>query len=186
MQDHSTPTIANSDKPARTIPRGLGYISIRSTKDGVLRYQARWRVKGAWKSRTFSTHKGAEDWLVAVAPHKKPRINPTHRIGPPKSLDEDIDFGLVYFIQSVDGGLIKIGRAVNPQQRLKTLQSGSPVQLRIVAVSGGGHQAETYLHWKFGGLRAHGEWFHPDKSLLAWVELHATTWGEIFGENEEM
>ena len=34
---------------------------------------------------------------------------------------------------------------------------------------------EGVLHNEFSEHRAHGEWFRPDPSILAYIELHKTT-----------
>lgn len=71
----------------------------------------------------------------------------------------------VYMIQPVPGGLVKIGstsRSVT--DRLKHLQVGSPVPLRVIYIATGGWDLESRLHERFDAMRAHGEWFefHDD------------------------
>jgi hypothetical protein len=68
-----------------------------------------------------------------------------------------------YFIQAARVGHIKIGRAIDPLQRLAELQTGSPVKLELLAVLRGDHEA--MLHRKFADLRIHGEWFRPGMRL---------------------
>lgn len=76
----------------------------------------------------------------------------------------------VYFIQAKSGGLIKIGISDKPETRLRSLQSGSPVPLRIVAIiPGGGRMTEASLHERFAASRMHGEWFAPDPDVLAYM-----------------
>ena len=66
----------------------------------------------------------------------------------------------LYFIQSVDGGPIKIGRARDVKRRMAQLQIGSPVWLELLlAVHGVAKQAETDLHQRLAHCRVHGEWF---------------------------
>lgn len=67
----------------------------------------------------------------------------------------------IYFIQPVAGGLIKIGRADDPEQRLKNLQCGSPVKLRLCSFHEAPLDMETRLHLLFSRYREHGEWFKP-------------------------
>lgn len=168
MHHNDTSTIGkNINKPARNLARGLGYITIRKDKTNRNRYQARWLEEGKWKSRTFGTYRKAEECLVKLSP-------PESNTATTDDL-EGIDFSLVYFIQADIGGLIKIGRAKFPSIRIKALQAGSPVPLRILAVTGGGYGAELHLHRKFDDIRAHGEWFYPKDSLLDWIKSHATT-----------
>jgi hypothetical protein len=73
----------------------------------------------------------------------------------------------IYFVQPVDGGLVKIGRADNPEKRLRDMQVGSPLKLRLCSY----HQADTdmelRLHLLFSKYREHGEWFKPCPALAA-------------------
>lgn len=82
--------------------------------------------------------------------------------------------GVVYFIQSLEGGLIKIGKAQNLKKRFANIQSMSPVPLKILAVVAGYHEAEIKLHQRFAHLRSHGEWFHPNKELLDYIRQHGS------------
>lgn len=68
-----------------------------------------------------------------------------------------------YFVGS-DVGAIKIGYSIDPKTRLISLQSGSPVSLRILALAPGGEARESAYHIQFREHRLHGEWFerHPD------------------------
>ena len=70
----------------------------------------------------------------------------------------------IYFVQAPNG-LFKIGKSKNPKARLKTLQVGSPVLLKIKKVVQGGLYLESILHIYFKHLRKHGEWFKPDYEL---------------------
>jgi len=71
---------------------------------------------------------------------------------------------LVYFIEGA--GCVKIGVAEYPEERLETLQIGSPVSLRLLATCKGGYKKETELHTQFAHLRLHGEWFALTPELL--------------------
>lgn len=75
----------------------------------------------------------------------------------------------IYFIGG-DMGLIKIGLARDPERRLRTLQCGSPIPLRILASGPGSARDERMYHARFASHRLHGEWFtrHPD--ILAEIE----------------
>lgn len=75
----------------------------------------------------------------------------------------------VYFIQGVDGGPIKIGITIDPEDRLQELQLGSPVMLCLRAVTKGGLRLERQLHTRFAEVRSHGEWFHPIPELLGYI-----------------
>lgn len=86
----------------------------------------------------------------------------------------------VYFVRAVTLGLIKIGRATDPEQRFSGLQTGSPDKLELLGVvrSDDAEQLEGHLHARFSEARRHGEWFEPAPALLAYVEEHAFTWRE--------
>lgn len=69
----------------------------------------------------------------------------------------------IYFIQPEGGGLIKVGRALEPEKRLRELQIGSPVKLVLCRAEPAPGWWETRLHQVFAPWRQHGEWFkaHP-------------------------
>jgi hypothetical protein len=81
----------------------------------------------------------------------------------------------VYFIQPTGGGLIKIGMSSNPRERLNLLQTGCPVELRILGTLPGGQPLELELHQRFAAHRVRGEWFEPVPELLA-VVAEAKPW----------
>lgn len=72
----------------------------------------------------------------------------------------------VYFIGGEEGA-IKIGVSIGPLERLATMQMGSPIPLRILALTTGGYAVEREYHARFEDFRSHGEWFHRDAKLLA-------------------
>jgi hypothetical protein len=74
-----------------------------------------------------------------------------------------------YFIGG-DEGPVKIGYSALPAIRLKDLQCGSPVQLRILAAVRGGSEREREYHRRFRGSRAHGEWFHRTPDIIAEID----------------
>lgn len=65
--------------------------------------------------------------------------------------------GAIYFIAGAD--MVKIGFSTNLDQRLESLQSGSPVKLVVEAFIQGSLMQEQILHGVFGEFRRHGEWF---------------------------
>jgi hypothetical protein len=71
----------------------------------------------------------------------------------------------VYFVEG--GGLVKIGIAQFPEIRLRALQVGSPVPLRLLKVIPIGRKWDAYrkeeaLHEQFAAHRVHGEWFRSE------------------------
>jgi len=73
----------------------------------------------------------------------------------------------VYFIQGLDGGAIKIGVSFDPSERLSTLQTASPVKLRIIGLVAGGPRMERALHARLSAHRLHGEWFTDAPEVMA-------------------
>lgn len=72
--------------------------------------------------------------------------------------------GFVYIIQAGEDGDVKIGWAVNPRDRLKNLQTGNSLELRLLHFERIGSKraaarVERWLHQEFGGHRIRGEWF---------------------------
>jgi hypothetical protein len=72
---------------------------------------------------------------------------------------------LVYFVQSVEGGPIKIGKSdiIRFRDRLIALQQGNPVELKLIGSFAGGYASEKELHEELAEYRVRGEWFqdHP-------------------------
>ena len=79
----------------------------------------------------------------------------------------------IYFIRA--GNLVKIGRSVNPRERLKALRSDKkqtiiPEQVdmseaEIIAVFPGGRRVESALHFQFRRYRVAGEWFRLTREV---------------------
>ncbi len=76
---------------------------------------------------------------------------------------------LVYFLQGVDGGPIKIGTTRGLAGRVAYLQTASPVRLRVLCAVEGDRFIEQGLHESFAHLRLHGEWFSPGPEILACI-----------------
>lgn len=76
---------------------------------------------------------------------------------------------LVYFI-GAESGPIKIGIAVQPGERLKTLQTSHHERLNLLAVCEGGQTLEREYHKRFAAHRLHGEWFERHPDILAEIE----------------
>ncbi len=65
----------------------------------------------------------------------------------------------VYFIEAVGTDRVKIGRAWNPNQRRRELQTSSPHELKLLGVVFGKRHSEPELHERFEKYRILGEWF---------------------------
>jgi hypothetical protein len=76
----------------------------------------------------------------------------------------------VYFIQAGEGGPIKIGfTALNPRQRLSTLQIGNAESLNLLGAAAGTYQDEQQIHEQFAAARIRGEWFAPTDALRGFI-----------------
>lgn len=76
---------------------------------------------------------------------------------------------MIYFIQAGHDGPIKIGKAVDPEKRLQTLQTGTHEMLRLLAVIPGDRDRETEIHRRLLAHRYRGEWFAPTAEVLAYI-----------------
>jgi hypothetical protein len=87
--------------------------------------------------------------------------------------------GFVYFIapdailHRNDGdALVKIGYTRHsPHQRLRALQTGSPVHIKVWAYIRGTEALERAFHDAFAELRSHGEWFFVHYKLYDFLAL---------------
>lgn len=66
---------------------------------------------------------------------------------------------LVYAIRCEGSSFVKIGRAHDPQLRLRHLQCASPHELTLLAVFTGGSKLERALHRRLQFVHERGEWF---------------------------
>ena len=80
--------------------------------------------------------------------------------------------GWVYFITCEELNAVKIGLTLgDPEQRLRTLQTGSVYKLELLglipcASSSEARRLEQELHYLFLPLRIRAEWFRQDGRLL--------------------
>lgn len=70
----------------------------------------------------------------------------------------------VYFVGG-DDGPVKIGITTNSAQRLQHMQTGSPVELKVLAVVPAGRSLERAYHSYFERHRIRGEWFERSDQL---------------------
>lgn len=79
----------------------------------------------------------------------------------------------VYFMQAENGGPIKIGRAKDPERRLRGMQVGSPVRLVLRRKIWTHPSTETWLHHRFASDRLHGEWYRPTETIATIADAKA-------------
>lgn len=78
---------------------------------------------------------------------------------------------MIYFITAREIGRVKIGISDNPRRRFASMQTGSPVALKLERACGGSLASEKVLHERFSAYRVIGEWFH----LSPEIEAHMDT-----------
>lgn len=74
----------------------------------------------------------------------------------------------VYFILA--GDYIKVGFSTNPHKRIKSMQTGSPFVLVMLADIPGSKDDEQEIHRMFPDLHVRGEWFRDDPRIRAFIE----------------
>jgi hypothetical protein len=111
--------------------------------------------------------------LLASAPAARERSGAdTEGMTSMQAQPSDYDGPLVYFIQSTNGGPVKIGYVSSAgclQSRVAALQTGSPYPLKVLRAIPGDRIVEAELHARFAGCRVSGEWFLPAPELSAYL-----------------
>jgi hypothetical protein len=74
----------------------------------------------------------------------------------------------VYFVRA--GDRIKIGRATDPCQRFRGLQTAHPEALSLVLSIPAHAALEGAIHDRFAHLKERGEWFRVEPDLVAFIE----------------
>jgi len=78
-----------------------------------------------------------------------------------------VRLGTIYYVACDATLRLKIGyTAGSPEKRIKSLQTGSPGQLRLISAHPGTREDEAALHQHFAAKRLHGEWFEMDQELF--------------------
>ena len=79
----------------------------------------------------------------------------------------------VYFVETADKELVKIGHTKDIEKRIKELRHWGPT-LRLIGYVDGGLETEQAIHARWGGLRTKGEWFRQSDELRKYI-ANATT-----------
>jgi len=80
----------------------------------------------------------------------------------------------LYYIGCQSLGVVKIGRAVDPNGRLRSLLHGSPTtDLNMLFVAWDRGADEYAVHYLWRNKHHHGEWFVLDEELRSWIESGA-------------
>lgn len=75
---------------------------------------------------------------------------------------------VIYFV-SYEDGPIKIGKTTDLLDRIKTLQTSTPFELKCLGVVPNTNDTESVLHRQFANIRMSGEWFERDETLLSFI-----------------
>lgn len=77
---------------------------------------------------------------------------------------------VIYAIRAGDAGPIKFGVAKEPLKRLATLQTGNPVQLKLLVAVDVHEENERLIHRYLRAERERGEWFAPTPKTLGLLD----------------
>lgn len=77
----------------------------------------------------------------------------------------------VYFIRAGDTEMVKIGWSQDVPQRVAAIQTGCPVEVRVIRILDADRRAEARLHRQFAECRQRGEWFSFSSDMLGDVGL---------------
>lgn len=86
------------------------------------------------------------------------------RLSPVHSSNEYLSRFMIYFVKAYNK-FVKIGTSVDIDSRVASLQTGSPVTLKVAAILDGSFQTESGLHALFEHVRYNGEWFRLTDEL---------------------
>lgn len=77
----------------------------------------------------------------------------------------------LYVIRAVGTNLVKVGVSGDVERRLRQLQAGSPVELRVEERIVGTRTTEAHAHrlLKQHGFHRHGEWFELTSDQVKWL-----------------
>lgn len=117
-----------------------------------------------------------------ISHHKTKRIKQLYlqhyKSNPLEDFNTDLKLGnllkvinnnYVYFIGNIEYKIVKIGFSSNPQNRLKSLQTGCPYKLKILKKIEGNSHLEKDYHKIFKDFNMEGEWFELRGELLDFV-----------------
>jgi hypothetical protein len=85
--------------------------------------------------------------------------------------------GMVYVVRDDVNKRVKIGTALNPLSRLRDLQTGSSVRLRLIAMFPGGRKAEQEFQKIWPDRRLGGEWFDDRDGEVSRIILYTAGTG---------
>ncbi|WP_163836928.1 GIY-YIG nuclease family protein [Spartinivicinus ruber] len=103
------------------------------------------------------------DWCQSCLDKARSKVKPKSE----RSLPKGVSY--IYFVQAGEDGLIKIGRTKDVQARMCSLNSASPVELKLLGVFKAKDYMEKILHEEFAKYRVKGEWFKPVEEIKNFI-----------------
>jgi len=92
------------------------------------------------------------------------------QLGQQVAAPQSTRLGFVYFIGGVDGPM-KVGFSVDPDRRLRALQTANPKTLRVWGAIAGPPELESHIHERLSATRTRGEWFERTAALAVMREF---------------
>ncbi len=149
--------------------------------EGIRRHGAGWeanvRVNGQLFHRSFPLNTPPATMTAWRKQQQRlnqhnPEIEQFQAIEASRLVPNDDGYTYIYFARSRYGTDVKIGRALDPAQRLRELQTAASGELILIAAFAAHVTLEAYLHRRFAHLRTRarkGEWFRFEPDLIAFV-----------------
>lgn len=106
------------------------------------------------------------EWVDRFTMTSEVQRDTRHRCAVPLAAEHAPHRGGVYVIQQGDDGPLKIGVTTDVRKRMRSLQTGSPHPLRLVAIFDGNKLDEQKAHDRFAPHALSGEWFKPVPEIL--------------------
>jgi hypothetical protein len=78
-------------------------------------------------------------------------------------------------------GPVKIGRAVDPQQRMRAHQTSNAEPLSLLLVIAGTAERERAIHTALVASHMSGEWYHPTSEIFAFIDRMREPEFEVHG-----
>jgi hypothetical protein len=91
--------------------------------------------------------------------------------------DQYEEYCVVYFIEAVGMGLVKIGYTLRPVERFMGMLGVCPCPLSLLGSMQGGPRKERQLHNQLAEYRTHGEWFKKVPEVEAVIATCTHTYG---------
>jgi hypothetical protein len=68
---------------------------------------------------------------------------------------------------------VKIGQSDDPVNRVRQMQIGCPLPLKLTGVMPGNKNDEKAIQRLFKDSHIHGEWFRLDKTIIDYIDKYA-------------